>query len=154
MTTKTTSTSEKMYDDTPYLHATSNLEVSGLFRSFHTAATLLRVARSELKVSLLGDGDGERIVADFYDLLQKVETSIHMNKAQKQQVMHEKFIVEVEGLDGSGKTSLVQSLVDVFQTCTAKATKTPSSSLSKIRPLWDHRGGILARAFTTLVITY
>jgi len=62
--------------------------------------------------------------------------------------MHEKFIVEVEGLDGSGKTCLVQGLVDSFQIgTTSAAMKTPSSSLTEIRPLWDHRGGILARAF-------
>lgn len=136
---------ERLYDDTPYLHATSNLQVRCLFRNFHTAATLLRIARSELKVSLLGD-DGERIVTGFYDLLQKVETSMHSLSTKVHKVMHEKFIVEVEGLDGSGKTSLVQSLADSFQGAGA-AMKTPSSSLSEIRPLWDHRGGILARAF-------
>ena len=144
---------QPMYDDTPYIHATSNLQVPGLFRNFHTAATLLRVARSELKVTLLGD-DGERIVTNFYDLLQKVETSIHGLSTKVHKLMHEKFIVEVEGLDGSGKTSLVQSLAETFQ---GAPMKTPSSSLSEIRPLWDHRGGILARAFyfiTNYVLEY
>lgn len=56
-----------------------------------------------------------------------------------------KFIVEVEGLDGSGKTTLVRKLQQDFPN--SLATKTPSSSLKGIRPLWDHRGGILARAF-------
>ena len=38
-------------------------------------------------------------------------------------------------------------LQDSTATTAAIATKTPSSSLKEIRPLWDHRGGILARAF-------
>ena len=142
------------YNDTPYLHATSNLPVPGLFGNFHTAATLLRVARSELKVSLLEDG--ERIVSDFYNLLQQVEVYIDSKSSKEQvmKVMHEKFIVEIEGLDGSGKTSLVQGLAEAFK---GEAMKTPSPSLSAIRPLWDHRGGILARAFyfvTNYVLEY
>ncbi len=98
-------TSSHEYNDTPYLHATSHLLVPGLFRDFNTAATLLRLARSELQVNLLGD-DGERIVSDFYVLLQQVENHIFLNSSNKEEVnrvMHEKFIVTVEGLDGSGK---------------------------------------------------
>lgn len=93
------------YNDTPYLHATSHLLVPGLFRDFHSAATLLRCARPELKVNLLAD-DGERIVSDFYVLLQQVEDHIYLNSSTKEEVyrvMNEKFIVTVEGLDGSGK---------------------------------------------------
>ena len=101
-------TSSHEYNDTPYIHATSHLLVPGLFRDFNTAATLLRLARSELKVNhhLLGD-DGERIVSEFYLLLQQVEdNNIFLNSSNKEEVnrvMHEKFIVTVEGLDGSGK---------------------------------------------------
>lgn len=67
---------ECSYEDAPYLQATSNLMVPGLFLNFHTAATLLRIARSELKVGLIGDG-GEDIISNFYKLLQKVEDSIN-----------------------------------------------------------------------------
>ena len=41
------SIAERSYNDEPYLHATAHLAVPGLFRNFHTAATLLRVSRSE-----------------------------------------------------------------------------------------------------------
>lgn len=129
------------YDDTPYLNATSTLPIPGLFNNFFTAATLLRVARSELPWKALLGVDGEAIVSNFYNLLQRVEES---RNSKDHSTNIEKFIVEVEGLDGSGKTSLVQSLAESLE---GMAVKTPSASLSQIRPLWDHRGGILERAF-------
>lgn len=61
--------------------------------------------------------------------------------------MNEIFIMEVEGFDGSGKTSVVQSLAEKLS---GVALKTQSSSLSDVRPLWDHRGGILTRAFYSI----
>ena len=139
------SIAERSYNDEPYLHATAHLAVPGLFRNFHTAATLLCVSRSELRTSLLGQ-DGNRVVSDFYCLLDEVEASIEDLRSKTAIVMHKKFIVEVEGLDGSGKTSLVQSLSESFQGAAA-AMKTPSPSLAAIRPLFDHRRGLLARAF-------
>ena len=78
--------------------------------------------------------------------------NISMNKDL---IKKKKFIIEVEGLDGSGKTTLVTKLTEALSilfpnnnnNASAITTKTPSSSLKEIRPLWDHRGGILARAF-------
>ena len=180
---------ENDYDDSKYQH----IAVDSI-TNFHTAATLLRLARSELRVDLLnndnahgnkdGDddqaGDGETIVADFYSLLSRVEVFINDQNAgtrtrtQKntRRDANSKFLIEIEGLDGSGKTTLVQSLTSALSNLNlnlntntdnpnesknnkfstkvkalAVATKTPSKNLAPIRPLWDHRGGILARAF-------
>lgn len=140
------------YDDSMYTNATTHLIVNGLFDNFQTAATLIRIARKDLPwKALLGD-EGEAIVSDFYSLLQKVEES--RTSSDVSSVMNKKFIIEIEGVDGSGKTSLVQNLA---KSLNGAAVKTPSSSLSAIRPLWDHRGGILARAFyfiTNYILEY
>ncbi|GFH48022.1 hypothetical protein CTEN210_04498 [Chaetoceros tenuissimus] len=140
------------YDDSMYTNATTHLIVPGLFDNFQTAATLIRMARQDLPwKALLGD-EGEAIVSDFYSLLQKVEES--RTSRDVSSVVSKKFIIEIEGVDGSGKTSLVQNLAKSLY---GAAVKTPSSSLSAIRPLWDHRGGILARAFyfiTNYILEY
>lgn len=140
------------YDDSIYTNATAHLIVPGLFDNFQTAATLIRIARQDLPWrALLGD-EGETILSDFYNLLQKVEES--RTSSDMASVMSKKFIIEIEGVDGSGKTSLVQNLA---KSLNGAAVKTPSSSLSAIRPLWDHRGGILARAFyfiTNYILEY
>lgn len=83
------------YDDTVYKNATSNFTVPGLFNNFQTAATLLRIARNELPwKSILGD-QGETIVSNFYNLLQKVEES--RKTLDVSSVMTKKFIIEIEG---------------------------------------------------------
>lgn len=149
------------YDDTPYLEATSSLPIAGLFRDFASAATLLRQARPELRLDLIpgnhhNDGAGATaggaaaatiLVEDFYQLLDRVEA--HLQQTPDPSSSCSKlFIIEVEGLDGSGKTTLVKRLAETLPH--AVATKTPSRRLSAIRPLWDHRGGPLARAFYTI----
>ena len=131
------------YNDVPYIGAVSSFTVPGLFTNFHSAATLLRMARSELKHELIDNGDV--VVSSFYHLLDKVETYIMTKHPRSPSTASTKFIIEVEGLDGSGKTTLVNELTQALPN--AFATKTPSKSLNEIRPLWDHRGGILARAF-------
>ena len=175
---------ENDYDDSKY----QNIAVDSI-TNFHTAATLLRLARSELRVDLLNNdtthenrdedqaGGGETIVADFYSLLSRVEEFINDQNAgthtkKNTRDANSKFLIEIEGLDGSGKTTLVQSLTSALSNLNlnlntntdnpnenennkfstkvkalAVATKTPSKILAPIRPLWDHRGGILARAF-------
>jgi thymidylate kinase len=164
------------YDDSRYKHFENSSRQNN---NFATAATLLRIARNELRIDLISDddndtgndnGSGEQIVEDFYNLLQKVEDHIQDTNNGTGNGTHtrtnDKFIVEIEGLDGSGKTTLCQSLTREMNTFLqsnsntnnsntdnnkmikkAIATKTPSACLKKIRPLWDHRGGILARAF-------
>eukprot|EP00588_Corethron_pennatum_P026244 CAMPEP_0194327020 /NCGR_PEP_ID=MMETSP0171-20130528/39307_1 /TAXON_ID=218684 /ORGANISM="Corethron pennatum, Strain L29A3" /LENGTH=816 /DNA_ID=CAMNT_0039086811 /DNA_START=115 /DNA_END=2562 /DNA_ORIENTATION=+ len=144
------------YDDSCYKHCISSCRIPGLCNNFSTAATLLRIARDELRVDLIADGS--QIVEEFYSLLQNIESYMVEAAAGGVKVC-DKFIVEIEGLDGSGKTTLCQSLTDAINEMLqgreklnkpkvrVMATKTPSRCLKKIRPLWDHRGGILARAF-------
>ncbi len=63
------------------------------------------------------------------------------------------IIVVVEGLDGSGKSSLVEQLTQQLrEKYSSKGAKvvawaTPTASLAAIRPVFDKRGGPVARAF-------
>ena len=59
------------YNDAPYIQAVSSFAVSGLFSNFHSAATLLRMARYELRVDLIENGDA--VVTSFYKLLDEIE---------------------------------------------------------------------------------
>jgi len=142
------------YDDAPYAGAVAHHAVPGLFPTFHSAATLLRVARSELRPELIDGGAGTDVIEQFYQLLDEVDaylTNQTKRRGQRGGSTHAKeFVVEVEGLDGSGKTTLVRRLAEALGPDRAVATKTPSASLANIRPLWDHRGGFLARAFYTV----
>ena len=80
------------------------------------------------------------VVNEFYILLDRVEAYL-----KKPCLIATKFIVEVEGLDGSGKSTLVEKLQQALPN-DAIANKTPSASLKDIRPLslfpvlWDHTG--------------
>jgi thymidylate kinase len=132
------------YDDTPYEHVVSSMTIASLFTDFGTAASLLRVSRNELRLDLIENAQG--IVDDFYDLLERVQEYLQ----DPIYTSTSKFLIEIEGLDGSGKTTLVERLAQELPYTYTIATKTPSKCLSAIRPLWDHRGGPLARAFYTL----
>ena len=99
------------YNDAPYIQAVSSFAVPGLFSNFHSAATLLRMARYELRVDLIDNGDA--VVNAFYQLLDAIEA--HMNiSMNKDLIKKKKFIIEVEGLDGSGKTTLVTKLTEAL----------------------------------------
>lgn len=124
-----------------WVDAVASFAVPGLFPSYQSAAVLLRLARSELQVDLIEHG--EAAVGDFYALLDRVDrapTRFEVNK-----IMAQKFIIELEGLDGSGKTTLCSKLSEAIPH--SLSIKTPSVALKEIRPLWDKMGGILARAF-------
>lgn len=112
--------------------------ISGFFTNFYSAATVLRVARQLQEL--------DRTVAlspssldEFFSLLAKVEGELQA-KSQKQP-----FVVVVEGLDGSGKSTLVETLATSLEN--AKACATPTASLKDVRPVFDKRGGPVARAF-------
>ena len=145
-----------MSDDRYYNElASSSLSMPGLFNDFALPARLLRLAkeRNDLPpVDVVFNDDscaGDEVINNFYELLDKVEAALS-DPSSHQQLnnisQQTKFIIEVEGLDGSGKTTLVKRLQDALSP-RAIATKTPTSTLHDIRPLWDKKGGILARAF-------
>ena len=160
--------------------------INGYFTSFYTAATVIRLAYelNELDVSILScpsssdndyndnDKNGISIIKDFFKLVDSVEKDLQI-KQQKQQNnknnSKDPFIVVVEGLDGSGKSSLVEALATHFQQKSnpchenddddnndknvdntkiiAMACSTPTKSMSNVRPVFDKRGGVVARAF-------
>ncbi|KAL7532921.1 hypothetical protein ACHAXR_004929 [Thalassiosira sp. AJA248-18] len=139
---------EAEYNDDAYVRTASSFcKVPGLFSNFLSSAVLLHMARSELRVELVEDGTD--VVEEFYHLLDRVHAYMEKKPSPSsdgsRRPSSKKFIIEVEGLDGSGKTTLVKKLEEALPN--AIATKTPSTALKNIRPLWDHRGGILARAF-------
>jgi len=112
--------------------------------SFFEATNLIRKSRSGLNLDLIDNGTV--VVDDFYKLLEDVEKYKLSSLLQKTETKKKRnFIIEVEGLDGSGKTTVVKSLAN--ELTASVALKTPSASLKDIRPLWDHQGGGLARAF-------
>jgi thymidylate kinase len=152
--------------------------IQGLYSSLSAAATILRIARAmgELDVSvalpILGDDNtrtGDEILQDFFQRLDEIERELSRPVPQSRQppcyhVGHtskpriHSYIAVVEGLDGSGKSSLVDNLVAALneegtagsvpgQRVIAKAMATPSQSLTSIRPVFDKRGGPVARAF-------
>ena len=124
-----------------WVDAVASFAVPGLFPSYQSAAVLLRLARSELQVDLIENG--EATVGDFYALLDRVDRTpsrLDINK-----IMATKYIIELEGLDGSGKTTLCSKLSEAIPQ--SLNIKTPSVALKEIRPLWDKLGGVLARAF-------
>jgi thymidylate kinase len=152
MTQKTSSEEEHDNAGYNYDHLISSLPIAGLFDDFALPAKLLRLARERNDLptdTVFGDDVTFQndVITNFYDLLDKVEAYlIDPSSHQKLNVTRQtKFLIEVEGLDGSGKTTLVKRLQETLPH--AIATKTPSGSLTDIRPLWDKRGGILARAF-------
>lgn len=153
------SSSAEEYGDTTrysYDHLTSSLPIPGLFNDFALPAKLLRLARDRNDFPadvVFANNDRavttDDVISNFYDLLDKVEAYLTDHPSSEQHKLNAtqqtKFLIEVEGLDGSGKTTLVKRLQETLPH--AIATKTPSGSLADIRPLWDKRGGILARAF-------
>ena len=118
--------------------------------NFLDATKLLRKSRSELDVKLIDNG--KEVVTTFFTLLEKVEAYKYKQlldlasvgsgsggskrKRQHQKKKKKKFLIEVEGLDGNRKTTLVQKLQHHYFP-NAVAVKTPSVSLHQIRPLWD-----------------
>lgn len=121
--------------------------IKGLYSSFHTAVTILRIARElgELDESLADEPDG---VTTFFNRLKLVEQHLRDKPSSAP------FVVLVEGLDGSGKTTLVQRLANTPPPSPlshvhfiGKATSTPTPSMTSVRNVFDHRGGAVARAF-------
>ena len=113
--------------------------MSGFFTNFYSAATVLRVARhlQELDATVASPPSS---LDDFFFLLAKVEGELQAKPQKK-----EPFVVVVEGLDGSGKSTLVETLATSLEN--AKACATPTASLQEVRPVFDKRGGPVARAF-------
>jgi thymidylate kinase len=115
--------------------------VEGLYPSFHTAATILRIARSlgELDESVATEVSA---VDAFFERLCAIESCLLSNKQPGLKTIP--YIIVVEGLDGSGKSTLVQCLAAELQ---GRAVATPTDSLASVRPVFDKRGAAVARAF-------
>ena len=122
-----------------WVDAVNSFAAPGLFPNYQSAAVLLRLARSELQVNLIDNGDAR--VEDFYALVDRAPPRLE----EVNRVMATKFIIELEGLDGSGKTTLCSKLSEAIPH--SLSIKTPSAALKEVRPLFDKLGGVIARAF-------
>jgi pantothenate kinase-related protein Tda10 len=102
--------------------------VSGFFTNFYSAATVLRVARQlqELDVTVAWSPSS---LDENFSLLGKVEAELQA-KPQK-----EPLVVVVVGLDGSGNSTLVETLATSLEN--AKACATPTTQLKDVRPVFD-----------------
>ena len=91
-------TTTNIYNDEIYEKEVSSLSlpVPGLFTNFASSAKLLRMAKSELRIDLIDNG--LQVVDDFYELLDRVDA--HVQQQKKPTATSNKFIIEVEGLDG------------------------------------------------------
>lgn len=147
--------------------------IQGLY-TFQSAATILRISYDleELDSAVVSvDSDGhvatakEAILKDFMEQINVLERDLYTEaKAATsrtgdldQDVQVQSYVVVVEGLDGSGKSSLVEHLTSTLQqqyqkqphdlSFQARAWTTPTASMTHIRPVFDKRGGPVARAF-------
>ena len=137
--------------------------IEGLF-TFEAAVAILRDSASSLDTSVIQNG--EQCVQDFFIQLTAVESdlmdtpkniidnSIDASSSTKGANVTS-FVIVVEGLDGSGKSSLVESLKDELQQHPTGDTTdvhvvawaTPTASMKTARPVFDKQGGFVARAF-------
>ena len=127
------------------------LVLPGLF-TFPVAATILRMAhaREELDPSATTGGDVNTL-GDFFDRLDGWEANLETTSQRTNngrgaaRLTTPSLVVVVEGLDGSGKSTLVRELS--VQHNNVVCWSTPSQTLSDVRPVFDKCGGAVARAF-------
>jgi hypothetical protein len=99
-----------------YSRAVPHSHIQGLYPSFSTAVTILRIARSlgelELEEGEVNERKVEQAHLDaFYEKLSIVERSLLETKTNtrrntKRSVENSPFVVVVEGLDGTGTLRL------------------------------------------------
>jgi hypothetical protein len=107
-----------------YSRAVPHSHIQGLYPSFSTAATILRIARSlgelewEEEVEINEREDEKAHLDAFYEKLSIVERSVletNTSRNRKRTVKNSPFIVVVEGLDGTG------TLIFAFFSCALDA---------------------------------
>ncbi|KAI0563255.1 Thymidylate kinase [Gracilaria domingensis] len=117
----------------------------GFFSDFLTAATILQKSRKSNQLD--EDLEEEEGSLDaFFQLLNVV--GYHLFKRPTTPP----FVVLVEGLDGTGKTTLVNSLAAQTlkiegQRFNGYAVGTPTASVASVRDIFDKCGGLVSRAF-------
>lgn len=127
--------------------------INGLWPNFSSAATVLRIARSlgELDSADCDVGEEEKgSLDDFFHVLLEVEQELERD-AYTMRNASNIVVVTIEGLDGSGKSLLIRNLGQGLkreqQVGAVHLYSTPPKSLSAVRPVFDKRGGPVARAF-------
>lgn len=115
-------------------------QIHGLFPDLPTAANILRTAlhKNQLDKSLQQENNS---LTSFFSLLSLAQTTLSDAPSPPP------FIVAVEGLDGTGKTTLVKALASSLHPYTTSATGTPPASIAGVRNVFDACGGIVSRAF-------
>lgn len=137
--------------DRAYGRAVSEPRFECLYKSLDAALAVLRIARASGELETASDEEG-RALDGFYDRLCLVEGRASGSPSEVDVGgMKEPFVVVVEGLDGSGKTTFAKSLAAALSSpdgsVRAFAVSTPPKSMSGVRDVFDKRGGAVARAF-------
>lgn len=119
--------------------------IAGLQTNFHSAATILRHWHKSNYIRVKVN-EVEGPLNRFFALLLEVENHLVTKRANRP------FIVLVEGLDGSGKSTLVKSLADQEysingSSCAAHSVRTPPVSASAVRHVFDTCDSLVTRAF-------
>lgn len=141
-------------EDAAYGCAVLNTEIDCLYKNLAVALTILRIARRKLD-TIIENSSEERALGEFYERLGHVERYITASSSNsnfsKLKTKNRPFVIVVEGLDGSGKTSLVtqvsQALNNDNKNIKGMVMSTPPKSMGYVRDIFDKRGGAVARAF-------
>ena len=124
-------------------------DVQGFFGDFRSAACFLRTLH-ELNAIIIpppgSDATDEipvQLLEVFFATLREVEHELHLGTTTGKRDFYVPIFFVVEGLDGSGKSTLVVG----FRGGDVHVTATPPASLADVRGIFDAAGGAIARAF-------
>lgn len=110
-----------------------------LFQDLSSALFVLRFLRES------GEFDGEEDVDEFFAQLSSTEKFVRTyHHTDRSQFVYKPTVVVVEGLDGTGKSTLAANLASRLS---GTLRSTPTASLKSAQRVFDERGGIAARAF-------
>ena len=88
----------------------------------------------------------QEILAEFFDILRETADEVKgASPGRGRSNPYAPTVFVVEGLDGSGKSTLVGNFA--ARSAEVRTTQTPPPSLRRARPIFDCRRGAVARAF-------
>lgn len=83
----------------------------------------------------------------FFSLLEDLESFVESYNEKRLEFAWQPKIAVIEGLDGTGKTTLAKGLAQRLQEHRALNYRTPPESMKQFRATFDKIGGPIERAF-------
>ncbi len=116
--------------------------IVGLYADFQQAFSELSLKKKELELSH-PDPEDATVLDEFYQSLTKLQLGLHADEKNKP------TIIELEGLDGSGKSTMAALLESylVKNGFNAIRLSTPPDSIKPVRRIFDQVSGTTARAY-------